>query len=409
LSSNELIVSLDIGTSKVRVIIGEINNGLINIIGVGSTDSNGIKKGAIVDIDETVQSIRDAIDHAERMVGIQIQEVCVGISGNHIVLQSSHGVVAVSNEDREITSEDVERVIQASKVIALPPERQIIEVVPKQFLVDGLGDIHDPRGMIGVRLEVEATIITGAKTIIHNLTRCIERAGLSITGIVLSPLALGTVALSKDEKQMGVALVDIGAGATTVAIYENGGLATSTVLPIGGEYITNDIAIGLRTQTDVAEKVKLKFGCASVEMADAEQAFKVPRIGSNVEKEFNQVDLAHIIEPRVQEIFHLIRKEMIRLGYPGEIPGGYVLTGGTVSLNGILEVAQFELESTVRIAIPDFIGVRDPAFATGVGMIQYAAKHSNRRISSSAVKSKKKSAKATNRFDRLKSWLSEFI
>lgn len=409
MSSNDIIVSLDIGTSKVRVIIGEINNGIINIIGVGSTESNGIKKGAIVDIDETVQSIRNAVDHAERMVGIQISEVFVGISGNHIQLQSSHGVVAVSNEDREISTEDIDRVIQASKVIALPPERQIIEVVPKQYLVDGLGEIHDPRGMIGVRLEVEATIITGAKTIIHNLTRCIERAGLSTVGIVLNPLALGTVALSKDEKNMGVALVDIGAGATTISVFENGSLSATSVLPIGGEYITNDIAIGLRTQTDTAEKIKNKFGCSTVEDAAEDQKFKVPRIGSNVEKEFNQVDLASIIEPRVQEIFHLIQREITRLGYPTEFPGGYVLTGGTVSLNGILSVAQHELGSSVRIAIPDFIGVRDPAYATGVGMIQYAAKHANRRMGSNVVKSKKKAVKTSGTLEKLKSWFSEFI
>jgi cell division protein FtsA len=408
LSSNELIVSLDIGTSKVRVIIGEINNGVINIIGVGSTESQGIKKGAIVDIDETVQSIRSAVDHAERMVGIQINQVYVGISGNHIQLQSSHGVVAVSNDDREISSEDMDRVIQASKVIALPPERQIIEVVPKQYLVDGLGDIHDPRGMIGVRLEVDATIITGAKTIIHNLSRCIEKAGLTIMGIILNPLALGTIALSKDEKNMGVALVDIGAGATTISIYENGSLATTSVLPIGGEYITNDIAIGLRTQTEFAEKIKIKFGCASVEDATEDQKFKVPRIGSNVEKEFSQTDLATIIEPRVQEIFHLIRKEINRLGYSGEFAGGYVLTGGTVSLHGILNMAQLELGSSVRISIPDFIGVRDPAFASGVGMIQYAAKHMNRRLGSTVVKSKKAS-KPSGTLDKIKSWLSEFI
>lgn len=313
MSNSDIVVSLDIGTSKVRVIIGEINNGIINIVGIGSSDSEGIKKGAIVDIDETVQSIRDAVDHAERMVGIKLNHVFVGISGNHITLQASHGIVAVSNEDREIGSEDIERVIQAAKVIALPPERQIIEVVPRQFMVDGLGDIHDPSGMIGVRLEVEATVVTGAKTIIHNLSRCIERAGLSLGGIILNPLALGMVALSKDEKNMGVALVDIGAGATSIAIYENGSLSRTSVLPIGGDFITNDIAIGLRTQTDVAEKVKIKFGCASINDSAEDQKFKVPRIGSNLEKEFNQVDLANIIEPRVQEIFQLVRKELLRL------------------------------------------------------------------------------------------------
>lgn len=408
MSNNDIIVSLDIGTSKVRVIIGEISNGAINIVGVGSADSEGIKKGAIVDIDQTVQSIRSAVDHAERMVGIQIAEVFIGISGNHITLQSSHGVVAVSNDDREIGEEDIERVIQAAKVVALPPERQIIDVVPKQFLVDGLGDIHDPRGMIGVRLEVEATIVTGAKTIIHNLSRCVERAGLHIAGVILNPLALGHIALSKDEKKMGVVLADIGAGATTISIFENGILAATSVLPIGGEYITNDIAIGLRTHTDIAEKVKIKFGCAIFEEAREDQKFKVPRIGSNVEKEFNQVDLVNIIEPRVVEIFHLIQTEVQRLGYNHDIAGGYVLTGGTVALPGLVTIAQEELGSSVRVAVPDFIGVRDPAFASGVGIIQYASKH-GKRSKNAPAKVKKKAASRTGIFESVKNWLSEFI
>lgn len=374
MSSNDLIVSLDIGTSKIRVIIGEISNGAINIIGVGSSDSEGIRKGAIVDIDQTVQSIRNAVDHAERMVGITIDEVYVGIAGNHIALQSNHGVVAVSNEDREIGQEDIERVMQAARVVALPPEREIINLVPKQFFVDGLGDIQDPRGMIGVRLEVECTIITGTKAAVHNLMRCVEKAGLRISGIILMPLASGMMALSKDEKSMGAVLADIGAGATTLAVFEGGSLAAVSTLPIGGDYVTSDISYGLKTQTEHAEKIKLKYGCARAADAAEDVKFKVTRVGTNVEKEFSQVDLANIIEPRMQEIFQMIRQEVKRLGYLDKI-NGYVLTGGSVSMPSVLPLAQSELESSVRIAVPDYIGVRDPSFSSGVGMIQYVTKY----------------------------------
>ncbi len=412
MSNNDIIVSLDIGTSKVRAIIGEVNNGTINIIGVGSTDSEGIRKGAIVDIDQTVQSIQNAVQHAERMVGIQISDVHVGISGNHIALQSSHGVVAVSNEDREIGNEDIDRVLQAARVIAVPPEREIIGVVPKQYLVDGLEGIHDPRGMIGVRLEVEATIITGSKTAVHNLLRCVEKAGLRISGLVLTSLASGQLALSKDEKTMGTVMVDIGAGVTTISVFDQGNMVAISTLPIGGEYITSDISIGLRTQSEIAEKVKLKFGCAVIDDATVDQVFKVTRIGSNVEKEFSQVDLANIIEPRVSEIFQLVRTEVARLGFT-DIAGGYVLIGGSVSMPGMLSVAQNELSTSVRIAVPDFIGVRDPAFTNGVGIIRYVSKFMKNASGFSKKSGNKKvsssSSKGTGLFEKFKNWLSEFI
>ncbi|WP_314584457.1 cell division protein FtsA [Paenibacillus terrigena] len=414
MSNGDIIVSLDIGTSKVRAIIGEMNNGTFNIIGVGSADSEGIRKGAIVDIDQTVQSIRNAVDHAERMVGIQISEVFVGISGNHIGLQSSHGVVAVSNEDREIGDEDIERVLKAAEVIALPPEREIIDVVAKQYVVDGLEGIQDPRGMIGVRLEVEATIITGAKTAIHNLLRCVEKAGLKVKDLVLMSLAAGQLALSKDEKTMGSILVDIGAGATTIAIFQNGAMIATSTLPIGGEFVTNDIAYGLRTLTDQAERVKLKFGCAYGPDAAEDQVFKVIRIGSNVEKEFSQLDLAAIIEPRVQEIFQMVRQEVKRLGY-SEMPGGYILTGGTVCMSGVLTVAQAELEATVRIAVPDFIGVRDPGYTSGVGIIHSVIRTVRMRNVSPAKKAanRPKAPKSEEEkpgiFDRMKKFFEDFI
>lgn len=420
LSGNDIMVSLDIGTSKIRAIIGEMNHGSFNIVGVGAADSEGIRKGAIVDIDQTVQSIRNAVDHAERMVDIQISEVYVGIAGNHIGLQTSHGVVAVSNEDREISEEDIERVLKAAEVIAVPPEREIIDVVAKQYVVDGLEGIQDPRGMIGVRLEVEATIVTGAKTPIHNLLRCVEKSGLRIKDLVLLPLGSGQLSLSKDEKTMGSVLVDIGAGLTTIAVFEEGSIVATSTLPIGGEYVTNDIAYGLRTMTDQAEKVKLKYGCAWYNDAAADVVFKVTRIGSNVDKEFSQQDLAAIIEPRVQEIFQLIQAEVKRLGYAG-LPGGYILTGGTVAMPGVLEVAQQELAASVRIAVPDFIGVRDPGYTSGVGILHNALRNHRLRNASGSSNVKKpanrtkssspvlESEQKPGLIERLKNMFSEFI
>ena len=267
---NKYLISLDIGTSKVRVIVAEVADENAHIVGVGSAVSRGMKKGAIIDIDEAVQSIREAVEDAERMVGIEITGVYVGISGNHISLQPSHGVVAVSSDGREIGSQDIERVLQAARVVALPPERIVVEVVPKQFVVDGLTGIRDPHGMIGVRLEVEGLIVTGSRTIVHNVLRCVEKASLSVLGIVLLPLATSEISLSLDEKNLGVVLADIGGGTYHPTIFQQGNLEATVDLPIGGEYITNDIAIGLRTQTEVAQKLKEEYGVAVVEEASRE-------------------------------------------------------------------------------------------------------------------------------------------
>jgi cell division protein FtsA len=413
LSNNDFIVSLDIGTSKVRVIIGEIVNGTINIIGVGSSESEGLRKGAIVDIDQTVHSIRQAVSHAERMVGIQISQVYVGINGGHIALLASSGVVAVANEDREIGGEDIERVIQASRVIALQPDREIIGVVPKQYIVDGQEGINDPRGMIGTRLEIEATMITGAKTFIHNLFRVVEKSDLKVAGLILMSLASGQLILSKDEKSVGTVLVDIGAGSTTIAIFDQGHLVETSVVPIGGDFISNDICIGLQTQMDIAQKIKLKYGCASIDYSSSDITFRVTRMGSTVEKEFSQIDLAHIIEPRVQEMFQMIHDEVGRLGYAKKV-SSYVLTGGTVSLSHILVIAQEELNFPVRIATPDFIGVRDPSFSNGVGIIQFVTKYMKHR-STQTLSSKKQSkgyksqSPKPSLFERFKDFFKDFI
>jgi cell division protein FtsA len=267
--------------------------------------------------------------------------------------------------------------------------------------------------MIGVRLEVEATIVTGTKTAIHNLLRCVEKAGLRISGVILMSLASGVMSLTKDEKMIGTVLVDIGAGSTTIAIYEQGGLAAISTLPIGGEFVTNDIAYGLRTQSDQAEKFKLKYGCANVADAADDVKFKVSRMGSNMEKEFSQKDLASITEPRMQEIFNLIRQEVRRLGY-GEKVNGYVLTGGAVALPGTVSLAQYELESSVRIALPDYIGVKDSAYSSGVGMIQYVSKYMGARGTGAVKKasSRKAGPAASSKpgmIERIKNMFNEFI
>lgn len=370
MNSNEIYVSLDIGTSNVKVIIGEMTGETLNIIGVGIEKSEGIKKGSIVDIDETVRSIQKAIDKAERMVGLSINSVIVGVTGNHVELQPCHGIVAVSSPNREITDEDIMRVMDAAQVIPLAPEREIIDVIPRQFIVDGLEEINDPRGMVGVRLEMEGTIITGSKTILHNLLRCVEKAGLQIADICLQPLAAGSVALSKDEKNLGVALIDIGGGSTTVSVFEEGTLEATSVLPLGGDHITKDISIGLRTTTEDAEKVKVKHGHAFIDLASEDETFTVPKIGSSAEQEYNQVDLAAIIEPRLDEILDLADKELLRAGFK-DLPGGFVLTGGVAAMPGVLELAEDIFQHNVRTAIPDYIGVREPQYTTAVGLIQF--------------------------------------
>ncbi|MFC4023237.1 cell division protein FtsA [Oceanobacillus longus] len=370
MNNSEILVSLDIGTTTIKVIIGEVLNDSLNIIGVGTAKSNGMKKGAIVDIDQTVQSIRSAVEQAERMVGMHIERVVVGINGNHIQLQPCHGVVAVQSENREIGDEDVTRVIEGAQVISIPPEREIIDVIPKQFIVDGLDEITDPRGMIGVRLEMEGTIITCSKTVLHNILKCVERANLQVSDICLQPLASGTIALSKDEKNMGVALIDVGGGCTTVSIFENDHLVTTSVVSLGGDNITKDLSIGLRTSTEEAEDVKLNYGHAFYDDAQEEETFEVSTIGSNKRQTYNQLQISDMIEARLEEVYAYVEREIRKMGQ--ELPGGYVLTGGTISMPGSLELAQDLFQSNVRVAIPDYIGVREPQYTAGVGILQFA-------------------------------------
>ncbi len=373
MDNNEIYVSLDIGTSNVKVIIGEMVNGHLNVIGVGNAESNGLKRGSIVDIDDTVQSIRKAISEAERMVGVQINRVIVGIGTNQVQLSPCKGVVAVASDNREITDNDVQRVIESARSVAIVPEREFIDVIPVQFIVDGLEEIKDPRGMIGVRLEMDGILVTGVKTMIHNLLRCVERAGLEITDICLQPLGAAEIALTKDEKNRGVALVDIGGGATCLSIFQSGTLKATTLLPIGGEHITKDISIVLQTSRDEAEQIKLKYGHAHYETASEEEVFQVENISQDESEEYSQLELAEIIEARLEEMLQLVQIETKKLGVR-ELPGGYVLTGGATKLPGMQSIAQQVLGGHVRIASPNNIGVREPQYTAGVGFIQYTCK-----------------------------------
>src|SRR5699024_7846296 len=343
----------------------------LNIIGVGTANSNGMKKGAIVDIDQTVQSIRNAVEQAERMVGMQIDSVVVGVNGNQIQLQPCHGVVAVQSENREIGDEDITRVIDGAQVVSSPPEREIVDVIPKQFIVDGLDEITDPRGMIGVRLEMEGTIITCSKTVLHNLLKCVERANLQISDICLQPIAAGTVALSNDEKNLGVTLIDIGGGSTKVSVFENDHLDGTSSIPLGRDSITKDLSIGLRTSTEEAEDIKLNYGHAFYNDAQEDETFEASIIGSNHRETYNQLQISDMIEARLEEIYAYAEREIRRMGYQ-QLPGGYVLTGGTMKMPGVMELAQDLFQSNVRVAIPDYIGVREPQFIAGVGILQFA-------------------------------------
>ncbi|MFX3618385.1 MAG: cell division protein FtsA [Sporolactobacillus sp.] len=371
MKSEEVYVSLDIGSSSIKTIIGEMAGGSLNVIGVGEASSSGIKKGSIVDIDATVRSIQQAVQQAERMVGLSIKSVIVGISGNHIQLKPCHGIVAVANENHEIGDMDISRVIEAAQVMSIPPEREIIDVIPEQFIVDGVDEIHDPRGMIGVRLEMEGTLITGSKTVLHNVLRCVERAGLSVSDICLQSLALGSVALTEDEKNLGVALIDIGGGATSVAVYDQGVLLSTFELPLGGNHITKDISIIQRIPMEEAEQLKIKHGAAMFSTASEEDTFVASQIGSAKKQTLTQVDLAEIVEARMGEIFDIISEELQRIGIY-DLPGGFVLTGGVTGMMGVLDLAVQKLGANVRLAVPDYIGVRDPKYTACIGLIQFA-------------------------------------
>ncbi len=375
---NSYIVGLDIGTKKVAAVIGEITEDRkVEIIGIGTTDSKGLRKGVVVNLDATTSAIKKAQEEAELMAGVEIDSGFVGISGAHIKSFNSRGVIAVSGKNREITREDIRRVIDQSKAVSIPPDREIIHVIPQEFIVDEQDGIKAPLGMSGIKLEVNVHIITSAITSVQNLKTCVERAEIEIEEVVLNQIATADSVLTHDEKELGVGLVDIGAGTTEVAIFERGSLWYTSIIPIGGDNFTNDIAVGLRTPIPEAEKIKKKFGCVSSPALDEQETIEVPSVGkARKPRVLSRQILADIIQPRAEEIFRLVDNDIKRMGYEKSLNSGIVLTGGTALLEGLEEVAEEIFDLPVRRGDPMGIGglvdrVSTPDYATAVGLILY--------------------------------------
>lgn len=380
---NDVLVGLDIGSSKVCTILGQLNkNNQLQFLGVGTSQCKGIKKGTVVDIDSVAQAIKESVKQAERMSGMEIESVFINMPGGHASLVKNRGVIAVPGDDREITREDVERVLQEVKIGNISIDREVIGVIPLQFIVDGNENIKDPVGMVGVRLEVEAYIVTAVTSVIQNLVRCVERCGIEVVGVIIDPLASGEVILTKDEKELGIALVDVGGETCDISVFINSTLVHTRLIPVGGNYITNDISIGLKIAAGDAEQLKRQYGYASVSMVDEEESITVGSPGQS--RKIKGRELADIIEARIQEIFHLIKRELEVSDYEGRIPGGVVITGGGVSfIKGASDAASSIIGLPVRIGAPKYIGVASPVYSTAAGMIKYII--SNRRFNTSSI------------------------
>jgi cell division protein FtsA len=372
-------VGLDIGTTKISCIIAD-QSGVeeLRVVGIGNTPSEGLRRGVVVDLEKTVASIQRAVDEAQRMAGISVKGVSAGIAGDHIRSINSRGVIAVSRKDNEIVPADVERVVEAAKAIAIPMDREIIHVIPQEFIVDDQDGIKDPIGMSGVRLEAEVHIITGAVTSAKNICRAIQRAGLKVYDLVLEPLASSHAVLAQDERDLGVVLLDIGGGTTDVAVFFDGSIRHTAIIPFGGSNVTNDIAIGLRTPIDKAESIKIQNGCALASLVPSEHRVAVSGVGGRVDREISRHVLASMIEPRMEEIFALANKEVKKNHFAELLGGGVVLTGGTSLMPGVVELAEQVLEMPVRLGVPQGLGglaanVADPRYSTGVGLVLHAA------------------------------------
>ncbi|WP_429160475.1 cell division protein FtsA [Desulfitispora alkaliphila] len=409
LAKRDIVVGIDIGSTKVVALVGEIKSEeAVSVIGFGECTSSGLRKGNIVDIDNVAKAIEEAVAKAEQMSGTEIEYAYVGITGSNIASLNNKGVVAVASGDNEISERDVDRVIQASKVISIPPDRKIIHVLPREFIVDGYNGIMDPVGMAGSRLEVEAHIVTGASTTIQNLLKTVERSGIKVAQLVLSSLASSQAVLLPAEKELGAVLVDIGGGTTEIAIYDQGSLCFTSVLPMGGDYITSDIAVGLRTPIANAEQIKKEAGCVLSELVSEADTIEVCGVSGRDTRVVSKKELAKIIEPRAQEILQIVKREIQRSGYKGLLPGGVVLTGGTALLDGMVEMTGEVLELPVRAGVPDQIGgvsdiVKNTAYSTGVGLLLYGSNNE------SCQRSDEKDSSFNHMFDKVKHWFRDFF
>ena len=404
---DSIVVGLDIGTTKICAIVGEVKQEGLEIIGIGTHPSKGLRKGVVVNIDSTVQSIRKAIEEAELMAGCEINMVYVGIAGGHIKGFNSHGVIAV--KDREITKADIDRVIEAAQAVTIPTDREVIHVIPQEYILDQQDCIQEPLGMSGTRLEAKVHIVTAAVASAQNIVKSVNKAGLAVADIVLQQIASSEAVLGQDEKDLGVALVDIGGGTTEIAVYHNGTIKHTAVISLGGNQITGDIAVGIRTPSEEAEKIKKKFGCCMTSMIDKNETIEVPSVGGRKPRIVSRQILGEIIEPRVEELFQLVNHEITKSGYDSVITSGIVLTGGTAIMDGMLELAEQIFNLPVRRGLPSGIGglidvVKSPMYSTGVGLVLYGKKHST------MVLFERGDRQIFNKlFDRMKGWMKEFF
>lgn len=409
---DEIVVGLDIGSEKVCTVVGELSeDDQIEIIGIGTAPSLGIRKGVIIDLDQAIQSVKESIESAERMAGIRINSAFVSIAGSHITSVNSKGVIAISGESPEITENDIEKVIEAAKAGIVSSEKELIHTLSREFIVDGQSGISDPLGMSGARLEGKVHIITGSITAVQNLVKCVEEAGLDIEEIIFGTLASSNSILSNAEKELGILLVDIGAGTTEIAIFIEGGLAYSAVLPVGGVQITNDLAVGLRTSIEEAEKIKISYGSAVEDSASPEKLIEISSINGKEKHDVSKKYLVEIIEPRVSEIFNFVGIEVRKSGWYNMIPGGIVITGGSSLLPGISKVAEQVLNLPSRLGRPHYEGeladmINDPSYSEAIGLLSFATeKYSIGR----SFQSTKRRAGVKSLFGRIISWLKDFF
>ncbi len=387
-TEKNLIVGLDIGTSKVVAIVGEVTEeNEIEVIGLGSHPSRGLKKGVVVNIESTVQSIQRAVEEAELMAGCQIHSVYAGIAGSHIRSLNSHGIVAI--RDKEVTPADVDRVIDAARAVAIPADQKILHIMPQEFLIDDQESIREPVGMSGVRLEAKVHMVTGAVSAAQNIIKCVRRCGLEVDDIILEQLASSQSVLTEDEKELGVCLVDIGGGTTDIAVFSEGAIRHTAVIPIAGDQVTNDIAVALRTPTQYAEEIKIKYACALTQLASVDETIEVPSVGERPPRRLARQTLAEVVEPRYEELFTLIQAELRRSGFEDLCAAGIVLTGGSSKMEGAVELAEEIFHMPVRKAMPQFViglidVVRNPIHATGVGLLLFG--HQNRAMRESEAR-----------------------
>lgn len=399
----DLIVGLDIGTSKIVAIVGEVlPEGRLEIIGMGSYPSRGLRKGVVVNIDSTVGSIQRALEDAELMADCKIREVFTGIAGSHIRSINSQGMVVIRTG--EVTQADVDRAVETARAMNIPPDQELLHILTQEFIIDGQEEVREPLGMSGVRLEVKVHIVTGAASAAQNIAKCVRRCGLELRDLALQPLASAAAVLSEDEKELGVCLVDIGGGTTDIAVFTGGAIRHTAVIPIAGDQITNDLAVALRTPTKDAEELKCLHGCALRQLADGNDMIEVPGVGERTPRKLSRQTLADVIEPRVEELYSLVQGEIRRMGYENLVSSGIVLTGGSAQMEGMVELGEEVFHMPVRVGIPHYVGgfadtVRNPKYATAVGLLTMGFEQYQRsqlaRLQSSSV---------AQVLQRMKSW-----